>query len=65
VVLLTHDIQDYRLIAKRWATDGRSHSGIVYCSQRSPAQISDWIRRLFELYGAEELREVTIGLPVD
>src|SRR5439155_2767600 len=57
--------QDYRRIASEWATEGRTHTGILYYSQGSPAQVSDWVRRLFELYSVDDLRNVTLGLPVD
>jgi len=63
--LFTHDIKDFVLIARSWAAMGQDHAGLVYCHKESSQQAFDWIRRLFEVYSADELRNVTIGLPVD
>lgn len=64
-ILFTHDMKDFRVIATRWAAEQRLHSGIVYSRRRPPAAVSASIRRLFELYTPDQLRNVTIGLPIE
>lgn len=34
-VLLTNDVADFSVIARRWATEGRQHLGIVFTSDAS------------------------------
>jgi predicted nuclease of predicted toxin-antitoxin system len=64
-IIFTHDMKDFRPISIRWSAERRPHAGIVYTRNRSLDQVSASLRRRFELYTPDQVRNVTMGLPVD
>ncbi|HWL42892.1 MAG TPA: DUF5615 family PIN-like protein [Ilumatobacter sp.] len=54
--LLTNNVQDFAVIARRWAADGRSHHGLIYTSDagrpRTRAATGRFVDDLAELMTA-------------
>ncbi len=43
LVLVTHNIADFAVLAKRFAADGRHHTGMIVCPRRPPRELADRI----------------------
>jgi len=64
-VFVTHNIQDFMRLAQRWASEGRSHAGIIYVSFEPPGTLCAWLEDFFRLYPRrEDTQNCTFCLPV-
>jgi predicted nuclease of predicted toxin-antitoxin system len=60
--ILTHDTQDFEVIAIRWAAEGRVHNGIVLCTIPSPSEVRDALTFAMRLY--PDLTNLTLRIPL-
>jgi hypothetical protein len=51
--LMTNNVADFTIIVRRWAAEGRQHSGLVFTSDASLPRVHDTIGRFVE--GLDEL----------
>ncbi len=58
--LLTNNVADFAVIARRWQTEGRSHRGLVFTSDASLPRTRDLIGRY-----VEEIASLMQGNPGD
>ena len=45
-VILTSDIGDFRVLARRWAAQGLEHAGIILVNRSKPISYGELLRRL-------------------
>jgi len=69
--IITYDVHDYVVIAKRWGDAGKSHDGLVLASPRSrprnlgmAQQLADAIELLEATYSPAGLADLVVWLPV-
>jgi predicted nuclease of predicted toxin-antitoxin system len=67
-VLVTYNRNDYQALDGQWRADGRSHAGIIWCSERTIPRraVGDLVRALevaSSLYGSLESLCLPLGRP--
>ena len=63
-VFFTHDRRDILALTRRWSAEGRSHAGVVVASIQPPAFLRNSPTRLLDIYTAEDLKDVTLAIPL-
>ena len=56
-LLLTHNRQDFEIIAREYFENGRSHYGIVVAVQRPPRELAKRLLMIVNKFTADELRD--------
>lgn len=55
--LLTHNRQDFEMLAREYLAEGRSHSGIILATRHSPFEIARRLLLILNQVTADEIKD--------
>jgi predicted nuclease of predicted toxin-antitoxin system len=61
-VLVTHNRDDFLLLASEWWIGDRHHAGVIYAQQQPLAALDRRLRALLNRFTAESLRDLVLPL---
>lgn len=61
-VLVTHNRDDFLVLARDWWASGRHHAGIVYAQQKPLGIMRTRLLSLLDRFSAEEMRAIVLPL---